>query len=327
MLDLAVVGAGPCGLAVGAAARRAGLAAALFDRGPLAASLMRYPVYMNFFSTAEKLEIAGVPFTTAAEHPTRREALAYFRRVAEHFTLDVRGYHAITGVTRADSGFRLRVEPRGQAPADVDARHVVFATGYFDSPNRLGVPGEDLPHVSHFFTEAHPYWRQNVVVVGGGNSAVETALELHRVGARVTIVHFGSELDPGVKPWVRPDITNRLKEGAITAHFGTRVAEIRPTEVVLQRGKGGRTETVAADAVLAMTGYHTDHAMLTALGVHIAADTGVPEHDPETMETNVPGVYLAGVIAAGRDANKIFIENGRDHGERICRHVARRAAR
>src|SRR6266480_1965945 len=212
MLDLAVIGAGPCGLAVGVAAKRARLTCSLFDQGPVASSLMRYPLYMTFFSTPEKLEI-GIPFVTAGDKPTRREALTYYRKVAEHFELDVRQYHAVSRVTPGRDGFELVAQhPGSPAPEAIGSRHLVFATGYFESPNLLRVPGEDLPHVSHFFVEPHPYWQQRVVVVGGGNSAVEAALELCRVGARVTMVHFQSEFDRGVKPWILPDITNRLKE-------------------------------------------------------------------------------------------------------------------
>src|SRR5207237_483624 len=246
MLDLPVIGAGPCGLAVGVAAKRAHLACSLFDKGPVVSSLQRYPLYMPFFSTPEKLEI-GVPFVTAGDKPTRREALAYYRRVAEHFELDVRQYHEVVRVKRISEGFELVARhPGAPEPETIRSRHLVCATGYFESPNLLGVPGEDLPHVSHFFVEPHPYWQQRVVVVGGGNSAVEAALELSRVNAQVTMVHFLGDFD-----------------------------EAR----------------------------------------------GVPRHSPATMETNVPGVYIAGVLSSGLDANKIFIENGREHGGRICDHL------
>src|SRR6266581_124495 len=286
MLDLAVIGAGPCGLAVGVAAKRAHLACSLFDKGPVVSSLQRYPLYMTFFSTPERLEI-GVPFVTAGDKPTRREALAYYRRVAEHFELDVRQYHEIVRVERTPQGFELIARhPGAAAPETISTRHVVCATGYFESPNLLGVPGEELPHVSHFFVEPHPYWQQRVVVVGGGNSAVEAALELTRVSARVTMVHFLGDFDRGVKPWVLPDITNRVKEGRVSVRWCSRVVEIA-----------------------------------RSLGVAVDETTGVPRHDPATMETNVPGVYIAGVLSSGFDANKIFIENGREHGGRICDHL------
>ena len=321
-LDLAVIGAGPCGLAVGVAAKQQDLRAVLFDKGPLVASLLKYPTYMTFFSTPEKLEIGGVPFTTAGDKPTRREALGYYRKVAEFYALDVRLYHVVTAFERVPLGFELTVRGAAHgAPARVRARNVVFATGYFDSPNPLGVPGEDLPHVSHFFTEAHPYWRQSVVVVGGGNSAVEAALELHRVGARVTIVHFLSEFDRGVKPWILPDITNRLKDGSIAARWLSRVVEIRPREVIVRSETIGAVACLPADFVLAMTGYRADLSLLRMAGVTVDEKTGVPQHDPATMQTNVPGVFIAGVLASGLDANRIFIENGRAHGGLICGYL------
>jgi thioredoxin reductase (NADPH) len=321
MLDLAVIGAGPCGLAVGVAAKRAHLTCSLFDKGPVVSSLLRYPLYMTFFSTPEKLEI-GVPFVTAGDKPTRREALAYYRRVAEHFDLDVRQYHEVVGVRWADEGFELVARhPGAREPETVPTRHVVFATGYFDSPNLLGVPGEDLPHVAHFFVEPHPYWQQRVVVVGGGNSAVEAALELNRVNARVTIVHFLGDFDRGVKPWVLPDITNRVKEGRVAVRWCSRVVEIGRGHVVIRRDPDGETETLAADFVLALTGYRADLGLLRSLGVEVDPATGIPRHNAATMETNIPGAYLAGVVTSGLDANKIFIENGREHGARICAHL------
>lgn len=321
MLDLAVIGAGPCGLAVGVAAKRAGLTCSLFDKGSVAASLMRYPVYMTFFSTSEKLEI-GVPFVTVGDKPTRREALAYYRKVAEHFELDVRQYHTVGRVTRVDAGFELGAEHPGAAtPETVRCRHVAFASGYFESPNPLGVPGEHLPHVSHFYGEAHPYWQQRVVVVGGGNSAVEAALELCRVGARVTMVHFLGDFDRGVKPWVLPDITNRVKEGRVAVRWCSRVVEITRSHVTVRRDPDGEPETLPADFVLALTGYTADLSLLRSVGVAVDEASGVPRHAPDTMETNVPGVYIAGVLASGFDANKIFIENGREHGGRICTHI------
>ena len=321
MLDLAVIGAGPCGLAVGVAAKRSGLTAALFDKGAIVSSLLRYPLYMTFFSTPERLEIAGVPFVTSGEKPTRREALTYYRKVAEYFQLDVRQYHAVVQVGRTGGGFELQASHSGTQPETIAARHLVYATGYFESPNLLGVPGEDLPQVSHFFVEAHPYWRQSVVIVGGGNSAVEAALELHRVGARVTIVHFLEQFDRGVKSWVLPDITNRVKDGSVGVRWRSRVVRIEPGTVVIRSERGGSTESLPADFVLALTGYRADQRLLRAAGVSIDETTGVPKHDAATMETNVPGVYVAGVLSCGYDANRIFIENGRGHGDLICAHI------
>src|SRR5438128_7980050 len=283
---------------------------------------MRYPLYMTFFSTPDKLEIGGMPFVTAADKPTRREALTYYRKVAEYFELDVRQYHEVQGVQRRRDGFELTARhPGTPEPETVQARHVVHATGYFESPNPVGVPGEDLPHVSHFFTEPHPYWQQRVVVIGGGNSAVEAALDLYRVGARVTLVHFLGEFDRGVKPWILPDVTNRVKAGSIAVRWCSRVVEIRPGEVVIRPDGDAGSYVLPADFVLALTGYRADLSLLRAIGVEVDETTGVPRHDGETMQTNVPGVYIAGVLSSGLDANKIFIENGREHGARICDHI------
>ena len=320
---IAVVGAGPCGLGVGVAARRAGASCVLFEKGCVASSISAYPTFMTFFSTAERLEIGGVPFVTASDKPTRREALRYYQRLAREFELDVRQYEAVVAVEPVEAGFLLWTRAHSGRARELIAEHVVIATGYFDHPNLLGVPGEELPKVAHRYAEGHPFFEQDVVIVGGGNSAVDAALELYRWGARVTLVHFADGLDPGVKPWVRPDIAGRLQNGEIAARWRSRVAEIREDRVViLSEATGERTE-LPNDWVLAMTGYTPDPALLRGLGVRIDARTGIPEHDPETMATNVPGVYIAGVIAAGNDANKIFIENGRDHGERIVAAVGR----
>ena len=320
--DVAVIGAGPCGLAVGIAARRAGLSCVLFDRGCVASSISGYPTYMTFFSTAERLEIGDVPFIIAGEKPTRREALRYYQRVATEFELDTRQYEE---VTRVEHGAAWRIHSAGVTGVEYvhDAGAVVVATGYFDSPHRLGIPGEDMPHVRHNYREGHAYFRQRVIVVGGGNSSVDAALELHRWGAGVTIVHFGPALDPNVKPWVRPDIEARLKEGAIQAHFNARLVAVTATTVRIRSEVTGAVEEIPTDWVLAMTGYTPDGRLLRSLGVEFDAVTGIPHHDPATMETNVPGVFIAGVLSAGFDANKVFIENGRGHGALIAAALAR----
>jgi thioredoxin reductase (NADPH) len=326
-LDLAVVGAGPCGLAVAIAAKRAGLSTAVFDRGCVANAILDYPVNMTFFSTADRLEIGGVPFICAGDKPTRQEALKYYRRVAQHFALELHPYEEVTTVEGTAGAFTVRTRPRVGPPRAYAARAVTIATGHLGRPNLLGVPGEDLPKVTHVYREAHPYFDQDCVVVGGGNSAVEAALELYRAGARVTLVHFLETLDPGVKPWVRPDIENRLRRGEIVGKFRTRVREIGPDYVVLRHEETGAEERIHNDWVLAMTGWRPDLEFLERLGIRVDPETGVPEHDPATFETNVPGLYIAGVIAAGFDANRIFIENGREHGEVIVRHLAGRLGR
>ena len=326
-IPLLVVGAGPCGLAVGAAAREAGVGCVLLDRRTVVSTIERYPLNMTFFSTPERLEIAGVPFITASEKPTRRDGLVYYRRVAERLGLDIRPGETATSLERNADGFTVRVS----RPFDTlvhHARAVVVATGYYDWPNLLGIPGEDRPHVSHYFVEGHRYWRRRVMVVGAGNSAVDAALECWRAGASVTLVHFEDALDRRVKPWVLPDITNRIKEGSIAARWRTRITAIGEQTVELEAaGPAGSSvpqrETLPADAVLLMTGYHADTTLLEGLRVPVDAATGVPAHDEATMETPVGGCYIAGVIAAGRDTNRLFIENTREHGERIVRHLTK----
>ena len=325
MIDVAVVGAGPCGLAAAIAAQRAGLRAVTFDGSCLVSGIYGYPTNLIFFSTAEKLAIGDVPFSCAAEKPTRRDALAYYRAVATHFALELRQYETVERVSReADGAFTLHTRPRGGEPRAERARAVVIATGYFGRPNLLGVPGEDLPHVTHFFREGHEAFAQEVVVVGGGNSATEAALDLYRAGAKVTIVHFGPLLDPNIKPWVLPDITGRLNEGAIQSRFDARVTAIGHTHVTISSPRG--SERLPARHVYLMVGFQPSTTLLEQLGVPIDAGTGIPKHDPATMETSVPGVYIAGVLASGCNANKTFIENGRHHGALIVTRLARAAS-
>jgi thioredoxin reductase (NADPH) len=314
-IDIAVVGAGPCALAVGVAARSAGLQATLFDRGCLAQSIADYPTYMTFFSTPERLEIGGVPFVVADSKPTRREALSYYRAVATRHELDVRAYEEVVRIERDDSGFRLETRQAGGRD-EYHASSVVIASGALGSPNRLGAPGDDASKVLHTFREAHPYWQQDVAVVGGGSSAVETALDLYRAGANVTVVHFEDAFDRGVKPWILPDIMNRIEDGSIAVRWGARVVQVDDREIVLEDGAGAR-ESLPNDWVFAMTGWRPDHALLHEIGVVTDPETGIPRHDRQTCETNVEGVFVAGVITAGFDANKVFIENGRHHGAAI----------
>jgi len=316
-LELAVVGAGPCGIAVGAAAGRMGLRTALFDQGPLCDSILRYPTHMSFFSTPEKLEIEGLPFVTSEKTATRKEALTYYRKVADYFQLPVHQYHRVVDVSRQGQVFRITTLDSAGREAKHLARRVAVATGGFHEPNLLGVPGEDLPKVSHHYLEAHPYWRQDVLVVGGSNSAVEASLELFRAGARVQMVHFQHEFDGGVKPWILPDMENRIRAGEVGMSWGHRVQEIRPGSVVLRSEETGDTKEILNDWVLALTGWKANPTILGALGVPVDGETGIPAHDPHTMETPVDGVFIAGVLAAGHDANRIFIENGREHGRLI----------
>ena len=321
-IDLAVVGAGPCGIAVGAAAATAGLKATLYDKGCITNSLVSYPYYMTFFSTAPKLEIGNVPFTIADSKPTRREALGYYRRVVEFFDLDVRQYEEVTSIEGERGDFLLRTSAKSGAEDAIRAGSVVIATGGFHEPNYLDVPGEDLPKVKHYYQEPFPFYDQDVLVVGAGNSSVESALETYRAGARVSMVHIHAEIDRGVKPWVVPDIQNRLKNGEIGVFWRHRIREIRPASVVLQDIDSEETVEIPNDWVLAMTGWRPDRRFISGLGIDIDDETGIPSHDPDTMETNVAGIYIAGVLAAGYNANKIFIENGRFHGPKILEALA-----
>ena len=339
-VDVLIVGAGPCGLAAAIACGRAGLRAVVLDRGCLVSGVAAYPPYMTFFSTAERIAIGGVPFPIAAEKPSRRDALAYYRTVTQHCGLDVRQYETVVGVEPLGAaangdGARFVVRSRSQTGAEHAWRagSVVVATGYFGTPSRLGVPGEELPHVSHYFDEGHYGFQQEVVVVGGGNSGVDAALELYRAGARVTIVHFGPGLDPNIKPWVLPDVSARIREGSIRAVWNARVAAIEPEAVrvtvadgrdpkeAVAEGLPVEERLVPAQLVYLTTGFLPNSGLLEELGVPLDPEDGIPSHDPATMETSVPGVYIAGVIASGFHANRIFIENGRDHGALIVRHL------
>lgn len=325
--DVIVVGAGPAGLATAIAARRAGLSSVVLEKGVLVNSIQNFPVHMVFFTTPELLEIGDLPFVTPYEKPTRLEALRYYRRVVEALQIDVELDEEVMGVREdvaPDRARVLSVDTRSSRSVRRvrQARSVVIATGAYDRPNLLEVPGEDLPHVAHYYREAHPFYRKHVVVVGGKNSAAEAALELFRAGARVTLVHRRAALGESIKYWVRPDIENRIKEGSIAAYFDARVVEIRPTDVVVEHE--GRRLELAADAVLLLTGYHSDTTLFERAGVAFDPVTCAPAFDAETFETNVPGVYVVGAAITGRNSGQIFIENGRLHGQRVIEAIARR---
>jgi thioredoxin reductase (NADPH) len=323
VLDVAIVGGGPAGLATAIECGKAGLSHVVLEKGALVDGIRRFPVNMVFFTTPELLEIGELPLTCSGEKPTRLESLKYYRRVAAHYRIPLRLYERVLAVNRVDGCFELltayeRVVPG--TPEPVRARRVVVACGYYDNPNLLGVPGEDLPKVSHYFTETHPYFGLEVAVIGGANSAAECALELFRSGVSVTLIHRKDALSTHIKYWVRPDILNRIEREEVKAYLGTEVVAIHPEKLLL-RNKTGETFEIANDAVLALTGYQPDYRFLASMGIEIHAASGKPRVDPETCETNVPGIYLAGGVVAGRETNRIFIENGRFHGKKIVAHL------
>ena len=315
-LDLLVVGAGPTGLATAIEAQKAGFRVALVDKGCLCNSLFHYPAHMTFFTTSERLEIGGIPFPSVNAKPTRGEALEYYRQVAAYYHLAVHQYHRVESVTGRDGAFVVHTVDRFGRPGELHASKLAVSTGYYDLPNWMGIPGETLSKVHHYYHDPHPFYGTDVVVIGGKNSAAIAALELWRSGARVTLVYRGPEITPNVKYWIKPDIENRIKDGEVKAYFSTEVVEITPDAVVVDTPAG--RETLPNDFVFAMTGYHPDFSFLERMGVRFEGEDRLPVCNPETLESNVPGIYLAGVIVAGSRTSEIFIENGRFHGKLIA---------
>ena len=321
--DLCVIGAGPTGMACAIEAQRAGFRAVLIEKGCLVNSIYHYPANMVFFTTPELLEIGDIPFSTAHQKPNRQEALEYYRNVAQHYKLDVRQYQRVLKVSGKDQGFTLTTEDAHKRAHDYQARKIVLATGYYDLPNVMNVPGEALPKVFHYYQEPHPFYDTDVLIVGAKNSAAIAALELWRRGARVTMVHRGPGIHANVKYWIKPDIENRIKAGEVKAYFNSTVQEIGEDYVLLQTPNGElRLEN---DFVFALTGYHPDFDFLRAIGVQFSrnGEDMRPVCNPETLESNVSGVYLAGVIVAGSQTGEIFIENGRFHGQQIAADLSR----
>lgn len=328
ILDLLVVGAGPTGIATGAEARREGLSVLLVDRGPITAAIQEYPTFLQFFTTRDRLEIAGIPFAIPEDKPTRREVIAYYSAVAARFQIPLALYEEVTGIRKEGDLFRVESHPAPPHASDRQivrrARAVVIATGYWGNPKRLGVPGEDLPWVSSRYKEPYPHFEQDVVIVGAGNTAAEAALDIWRNGGRVTLVHRGAELRPGIKYWLKPDIENRIAEGSIQARMNTVVTGFGPRGVEVRTPNG--PETLRADTAYVLIGYLPDADFERRAGIQVDPETLVPQHDPETCETNVPGLYIAGTIQAGRRTDQIFIENSRDHGPKIVAHLKQRLA-
>ena len=314
--DVLVIGAGPTGLACAIEAQKVGLKVIVLDKGCLVNSLFHYPANMVFFTTPELLEIGDIPFTTAQQKPTREEALEYYRKVSEHYHLDVRQYEWVKTVMGEDGNFSITATDRAGRPHDYRAKKVIVSTGYYDLANQLNIPGEDLPKVSHYYGEPHPYYDNDVLVIGGKNSAAIAALDLWRHGARVTLVHRESQLHHHVKYWIKPDLENRIKSGRDRS--------------LLQQHRAGdrhrpRRDQYAAgplrlknDFVLALIGYHPDYDFLRSMGIELSEQQCRPVCDPVSLESNVPGIYVAGVIVAGSRTNEIFIENGRFHGKQIA---------
>ena len=321
IFDLLVIGAGPTGLACAIEAQRAGFSAVLVEKGCLCNSLFNYPAGMTFFTTPELLEIGDIPFSSPNQKPTRNEALEYYRKVSGHYQLDVRQYETVDCITGRDGDFTVHTTDSFARQSHLHARKLVVATGYYDLPNHLNIPGEDLHKVKHYYTEPHPYSGLDVVVIGGKNSAAIAALELWRHGARVTLVHHGSEIHRHVKYWIMPDINNRIKNGEITAHFNSRVTDIGQYDITIATPQN--VIKILNQFVFAMTGYHPDFGFIERLGIKLdEANARCPVCDPATLESNVAGIYLAGVIVAGERTNEIFIENGRFHGKLIATHLS-----
>ena len=321
--DVLIIGAGPTGLACAIEARRAGYSVVALDKGCIVHSLYNYPTNMTFFTTPELLEIGDIPFVTARQKPSRQESLEYYRKVAEFYRLDVRQYHGVTRAEGADGAFLVHCTDMLSRPLVFLARKLVVATGYYDLPNQLSIPGEDLPKVTHYYREPHPFNNSDVVVVGAKNSAAIAALELWRHGARVTLVHRGPAISSAVKYWIKPDIENRIKNHDIAAYFNTSIREITPDSILLAAPQGELR--LKNDFVLAMTGYHPDFSFLSALGVELSSQpSSKPLVDAQTLESNVAGIYLAGVIIAGMNTSEVFIENGRYHGRQIAEDLRRK---
>lgn len=314
-----IVGGGPCGLSAAIALKQIGKNPLVIEKGNIVNAIYRYPTHQTFFSTSEKLEIGDVPFLTVNRKPKRNEALTYYREVVRRKGLRIHRFETVESVIKQDGFLKVTTNRRVY-----QSRYVIIATGYYDNPNVMGVKGEKLDKVSHYFKEAHPYFDTDVAVIGGKNSAIDAALELQKAGARVTVLYRGKEYSPSIKPWVLPDFEALARDGEITMLFNAEVKEITENSIIYGTDQG--EEEIPNDFVFAMTGYHPDHSFIKSMGVQMDELTGRPHFNPETMETNIPDLFIAGVIAAGNNANEIFIENGRFHGGQIAAAIQRREA-
>jgi thioredoxin reductase (NADPH) len=321
-LDIIVIGGGPTGLACAIEAQRAGLSCLTLEKGCIVNSLYNYPTQLVFFTTPELLEIGDLPFVCEREKPVRIEALKYYRRVVDTYRLRVNQYEKVTRVSGSDGDFVVETESTLTAETrSYRSRKIIVAIGYYDYANPLGAPGENLSKVSHYYKDAHPFYERDVAVIGGANSAAIAALDLHRHGARVTMIHRGQHLRRSIKYWILPDIENRISNGEVKAHFQTVVTKISSSTIRIRNLVTGEESELANDFVFALTGYHTDNDFLRSLGIEIDPETLKPSFNHETMESNTPGIYLAGVVTAGKETGKIFIENGRFHGGQIINAI------
>ncbi|WP_203554881.1 YpdA family putative bacillithiol disulfide reductase [Bacillus sp. B15-48] len=313
--DVVIVGGGPCGLSAAIELKRVGKNPIIIEKGSIVNAIYHYPTHQTFFSSSEKLSIGDIPFITEQHKPKRNQALVYYREVAKREQLRIQAFEKVTSVTKQENGLYRIVSDKNV----YQSSYVVIATGYYDNPNYLGVKGEDLPKVSHYFKEAHPYFDRDVVVIGGKNSSVDAALELVKAGAKVTVLYRGKEYSPSIKPWILPEFDSHVRNGVINMQFNAHVKEIKEKELIYEQE--GNERKIENDFVFAMTGYHPDHPFLMQMGIQIENDTGRPVFNPDTMETNIKGIFIAGVLAAGNNANEIFIENGRFHGGKIARAI------
>lgn len=313
--DAIIVGGGPCGLAAAISLQKIGLEPLVIEKGNVVNSIYHYPTHQTFFSTSEKLEIGDVPFISVEYKPKRNEALSYYREVVKRKEISVNTYEKVMKVSKQENHEFVVMTDKAQYLTS----KIIIATGYYDHPNYMNIPGENLPKVFHYFKEAHPYFDQDVVVVGGKNSSVDAALELVKAGARVTVIYRGSEYSPSIKPWILPEFDSLIRNEMIKMEFNAHVKEILDDRLIYM--KDNTEYEIKNNFVFAMTGYHPDHHFLQSMGVHFDAETGRPLYKSETMETNIEGIYIAGVIAAGNNANEIFIENGRFHGNQIAEAI------